>query len=217
LWRLIGGSATGLRSDQGSGAAGIVCGRGKLIDFILELGVFDEGFLEAFLKGFDLAALEAAIELDILKHGLLLFEEVEEFRVGLGEAINGGLRSRVGARIDGIKDEAGFIGDRRCRGSVVLGEAEAGQKDESEKDSHELAPDFDHAGEKIDESADIGDEDDEEEPEDFLRGVGLAGGAVVDHPNPEEDADEFEAAGAGEEEGEGEGHGLRRDIRTEGD
>ena len=79
-----------------------------------------------------------------------------------------------------------------------------------------LTSDSDYAGEEVDERADIGDEDDEEEPEVFLHRARLAGGAVVDHPDPEEQADEFKAAGTGEDEGEGEGHGLREGMFAPG-
>jgi hypothetical protein len=79
-----------------------------------------------------------------------------------------------------------------------------------------LSPDLDDADEKINKGAEVRDENDEEEPKDFLRGVGFACGAVVDHPDPKSETDEGEAAGAFEVKKIGHGNLERGDFHLEG-
>lgn len=145
-------------------------------------------------------ALQAAIELNVLENGLLFLEQVEKSEITFGEAVDGALR-RLRGRMRVRRRSGGGPRGRRGVGRQCLREGEVGEKSEreDEEESHELSSYLNHADEKINERTDVGDANDEEKPEDFLRGVGFAGGAVIDHPDPKSDADEGEAAGAFEQ------------------
>jgi hypothetical protein len=58
---------------------------------------------------------------------------------------------------------------------------------------------FNHPDQKINQGTDDRSEDYQEQPQNFFRGIALARGALVDHPNPEKETDDFPSLGALEE------------------
>ncbi len=71
-------------------------GGGEAGDLTLQFRIFLERILQPFLEGLDVAALLAAIELEVLQHCLLLLEEIEQVAIRLREFIDGRLHLRRG-------------------------------------------------------------------------------------------------------------------------